>query len=152
MQLVVMKKKAADKTKVEMEKKTLAERILGVGAAGVSLGALMTSQAFAQGAVQGNGIGAQLNNISSEAINAGGQFGGMAMYIAALICFVGGVWALWQAQQPQNREGGMRAAGIAGIVLCGLFATGGTWINKAANTASGAAATVNDTPQAVQFQ
>jgi hypothetical protein len=40
---------------------------------------------------------------------------------------------------------------VAGLVLCGLFATGGVWINKAAVTASGGNATVNDTPNMVQF-
>jgi len=40
-------------------------------------------------------IGAQLNLISSEAVNSGGQAGSMAMYLAAIVCFVGGAWALW---------------------------------------------------------
>ncbi|ACB97397.1 hypothetical protein [Beijerinckia indica] len=152
MQLLGVKKKAADKTEADTEKKSLVERILGVGAVGVSLGALMTGQAFAQGASPAGGIGAQLNSLTSEAINSGGQAGQMAMYLAALLCFVAGVWALWQAQQPQNREGGMRAAGIAGIILCGLFATGGTWINKAAMSTGGKTATVSATPQTVSFQ
>ena len=41
--------------------------------------------------------------------------------------------------------------GLAGLVLCGLFATGGVWINKASITASGGAATVTDNPQMMQF-
>ena len=41
--------------------------------------------------------------------------------------------------------------GVAGIVLCGLFATGGVWIGKAANTASGGNASVSSTSQAVTF-
>jgi hypothetical protein len=36
-------------------------------------------------------------------------------------------------------------------VLCGLLATAGVWINKAAVTASGGNATINDSPQMVQF-
>jgi hypothetical protein len=124
-----------------------------IKAAGLlSLGSVVVaSEAFAQAASPTGGIGAQLNSISSEAINSGGEFGGMAMYGASLICFIGGVWALWQSRQPQNRENGRVAMGVAGLVLCGLFATGGVWINKAAVSASGGSASVNDTPTTVQF-
>lgn len=119
-------------------------------------GAVLTSTlavgtALAQATAPTGGLGAQLNAMSSEAISSGGEFGGMAMYLAALLCFVGGVWALWQSRQPQNRENGRVMMGVAGLVLCGLFATGGAWINKAAVTASGGNATVNDTPATVQF-
>jgi hypothetical protein len=110
-----------------------------------------TGAAFAQATSPAGGIGAQINSMSSEAINSGGEFGGMAMYIAALVCFIGGVWALWQSRMPQNRENGRVAMGMAGLVLCGLFATGGVWINKAAVTASGGTASVNDTPATVVF-
>lgn len=107
--------------------------------------------ALAQATAPTGGLGAQVNAISSETIAAGGEAGGMAMYIAALICFIGGVWALWQSRMPQNRENGRVAMGVAGLVLCGLFATGGVWINKAAVTASGGAATINNTPASVSF-
>jgi len=110
-----------------------------------------TDAAFGQATSPAGGIGAQINSMSSEAINSGGEFGGMAMYVAALVCFIGGVWALWQSRMPQNRENGRVAMGLAGLVLCGLFATGGVWINKAAVTASGGAASVNDTPATVVF-
>ena len=110
-----------------------------------------TSTSFGQAASPAGGIGAQINSMSSEAINSGGEFGGMAMYIAALVCFIGGVWARWQSRMPQNRENGRVAMGMAGLVLCGLFATGGVWINKAAVTASGGTASVNDTPATVVF-
>jgi hypothetical protein len=128
--------------------KSLAIRLAG----GASLATLMAvGHAFAQATSPTGGLGAQLNSMSSEAINSGGEFGGMAMYAAALVCFVGGVWALWQSRQPQNRENGRVAMGLAGLVLCGLFATGGVWINKAAVSASGGQASVNSTPQTVQF-
>jgi len=58
---------------------------------------------------------------------------------------------MWQSRQPQNRETGYVGRGIAGLALCGLFATGGVWINKAAISATGANATINTTPQMVQF-
>ena len=80
-----------------------------------------------------------------------GVAAGVGCYIAAALCFGFGVWALWQARQPQNRETGHVGRGLAGLVLCGLFATAGVWINKAAITASGAGATINDTPAMVQF-
>jgi hypothetical protein len=89
--------------------------------------------------------------MSGEAINSGGTFFGMACYLAAAICFGLGVWALWQSRQPQNRETGHVGRGIAGLVLCGLFATAGIWINKASVTASGGNASVNDSAQMVQF-
>ena len=128
--------------------KPLAIRI----ASGLSLASFVAAgHAFAQATAPAGGIGAQLNLMSGEAINSGGTFGGMAMYVAALICFIGGVWAFWQSRQPQNRENGRVMMGVAGLVLCGLFATGGVWINKAAVTASGGAATVNNTAATVQF-
>ncbi len=116
---------------------------------------VLSTAAFAQGTTPTSptgGIGEQLNLLSGEAINSGGTAGGMAMYGAALITFIAGVWAIWKSRQPQNREGGHMAMGVAGLVLCGLFATGGTWINKAAVSASGGAATANGTTQVVQFK
>ena len=44
---------------------------------------------------------------------------------ARALCFGFGVWARWQSRQPQNRETGFVGRGIAGLVLCGLFATAG---------------------------
>ena len=116
---------------------------------------VLSTAAFAQGTTPTSptgGIAEQLNLLSGEAINSGGTAGGMAMYGAALITFIAGVWAIWKSRQPQNREGGHMAMGVAGLVLCGLFATGGTWINKAAVSASGGAATANGTTQVVQFK
>lgn len=116
---------------------------------------VLSAAAFAQGTTPTSptgGIGEQLNLLSGEAINSGGTAGGMAMYGAALMTFIAGVWAIWKSRQPQNREGGHMAMGVAGLVLCGLFATGGTWINKAAHSASGGAATANGTAQVVQFK
>jgi hypothetical protein len=96
-------------------------------------------------------LGAQLNTMSGEAINSGSTLFGMGCYLAAAVCFGLGVWALWQSRQPQNRESGHIGKGLAGLVLCGLFATAGVWINKAAVTASGGNATINDAPGMVQF-
>jgi hypothetical protein len=107
--------------------------------------------AMAQATSPTGGLGAQLNTMSSEATNSGSEAFGMACYLAAAVCFGFGVWALWQSRQPQNRESGHIGRGIAGLVLCGLFATAGVWIGKASITASGGAATVNTTPQMVQF-
>lgn len=98
-----------------------------------------------------NGLGAQLNLISSEAINAGSTAFGAACYLAAAVCFGFGTWALWHSRQPQNRESGHVSRGLAGLVLCRLFATAGVWIGKASVTASGGNATINTTPQMVQF-
>lgn len=108
---------------------------------------LFTGTAYAQSST----IGSQVGTMAQEATTAGGNLGSMAMYVAALICLVGGAWALWQSRQPQNREGGKVAMGLAGIVLCGLFATGGVWIGKAAQTASGGSATITGTNAPVTF-
>lgn len=117
------------------------------------LGSLvMTGQAFAQGTSPAGGLGAQLNLMSGEALDSGGTAAGMAMYICALVVFIGAAWAIWKSRQPQNREGGYVGMGLAGLVLCGLFAAGGTWINKASMSTSGAVASVSNTPQAVRFQ
>lgn len=120
------------------------------------LGALgsivLVGHAFAQAATPSTaGIGAQVQQMAQEGSTTGGFVGSMAMYGAALICMVGGAWALWQSRQPQNRESGRVAMGMAGLVLAGLFATGGTWINKAANTASGANSTISSTAGTVTF-
>ena len=118
-----------------------------------SVGSLaLSGAALAQAASPAGGIGEQLNKLSGEAIDSGGTAAGMAMYAAALIVFVGAGWALWKSRQPQNRESGYVGMGIAGLVLCGLFATGGTWINKAAMSTGGVAATVTNQPKVVAFQ
>ena len=88
----------------------------------------------------------------SEFSTAGGFAGSTAMYVAALVCFIGGVWYLWQSRQPENRESGKVAAGLAGLVLTGLFVAGGAWINKAAQTTSGGAATISSQAAVVTFQ
>ena len=109
---------------------------------------LFTGTAYAQSST----IGSQVGTMAQEATTAGGNLGSMAMYVAALICLVGGAWALWQSRQPQNRESGRVAMGLAGLVLCGLFVTGGAWINKAAQTTTGTAASVTSTAGVVNFQ
>jgi len=129
-------------------------RLRLAAAAGLaSIGSLaLSGAAFAQAASPAGGIGAQLNLLSGEAIDSGGTAAGMAMYAAALVVFIGAGWALWKSRQPQNRESGYVGMGIAGLVLCGLFATGGTWINKAAMSTGGVAATVTNAPKVVAFQ
>lgn len=97
------------------------------------------------------GIGAQVVSMAGEGINSGGIAGQAAMYLAALGCFIFGAWALWQSRMPQNRENGRVSMGVAGLVLAGLFASGGVWINKASVTTSGGNATVNDQSQMIQF-
>ena len=121
-------------------------------ALGLAGSALATGSAFAQAAAsKANTLGSQLNTMSSEAIDSGGTALGMIAYLAALLCFVGGVWALWQSRQPQNRESGRVAMGAAGLVLCGLFVMMPQWINKAAHSTAGADATINNTPAQVKF-
>jgi hypothetical protein len=120
-------------------------------AGGFALAFAYAGHALAQATSPSGGIGAQLNTISGEAINSGGTAFGMACYLAAALCFGLGTWALWQSRQPQNRETGHVGRGLAGLVLCGLFATAGIWINKASITASGGNATISTTPQMVQF-
>jgi hypothetical protein len=118
-----------------------------VAVANIGLG---VDVAYAQAA--GGTIGAQLQTMAQEFSTAGGFTASTAMYVAALICFVGGAWYLWQSRQPENRESGKVAAGLAGLVLTGLFVTGGAWINKAAETTTGAAATVSSQAAVVTFQ
>jgi hypothetical protein len=130
---------------------SLRRMVVPVFTTALSVGFAFAGHAFAQATSPTGGLGAQINTMSSEAINSGGEFFGMGCYLAAAICFSLGVWALWQSRQPQNRESGHVGRGLAGLVLCGLFATAGVWINKASVTASGGNATVNTTPQMVQF-
>ena len=113
---------------------------------------VFSAAAMAQATPSTAGIGAQMQNMAQEGSTTGGFVASMAMYVGALICFVGGVWALWQSRQPQNRESGRVVMGLAGIALCGLLVTGGTWINKAANTASGGNASITSTAGTVSFQ
>lgn len=126
-------------------------RLLAITALGLAAGLGVTGQAFAQAASPTGGLGAQMNTMSSEALNAGSTAFGMACYLAAAVCFFFGVWAAWQSRQPQNRETGYVGRAVAGLALCGLFATGGVWINKAAISATGANATISTTPGMVQF-
>jgi hypothetical protein len=126
-------------------------RVLAISAIGVSGALGFAGQALAQATSPAGGIGAQMNLMSGEAVNAGGTAFSMGCYIAAAVCFFFGVWAAWQSRQPQNRETGYVGRALAGLVLCGLFASAGVWINKASITASGGAATVTDNPQMMQF-
>jgi hypothetical protein len=121
------------------------------GGLGIAASLTVASHAFAQATPSTNGIGAQIQQMAQEGSTTGGYVGSMAMYAGALICMLGGAWALWQSRQPQNRESGRVGMGLAGLVLAGLFATGGVWINKAANTASGGNAGVSSTASAVTF-
>lgn len=116
---------------------------LGLGHAGHALAQAATSPA--------GSIGAQLNTMSSEFTNSGGTAFGMVCYLAAALCFTFGVWALWQSRQPQNRETGHIARGLVGLILCGLFVAAPSWVNKAAISTSGGAATITGTPGMVQF-
>jgi hypothetical protein len=126
-------------------------KVLAVIAGGIAFGSACVGQALAQATSPSGGIGAQLNTMSGEAINSGGTAFGMACYLAAAVCVILGAWALWQSRQPQHRETGYVGRGLAGLVLCGLLATAGVWINKASITASGGNATITTTPQMVQF-
>lgn len=119
-----------------------------VSAAGTML---MAAHAMAQATASTNGIGSQVQNMAQEGSTTGGFIASTAMYGGALICFVAGCWALWSSRQPQNREGGRVAMGAAGLVLCGLLVSGGAWINKAANTASGGNASITSTSGVVTF-
>jgi hypothetical protein len=119
----------------------------GASALGGSM--VASNAAFAQAA--GGTIGAQVQTMAQEFSTAGGFAASTAMYVGALICFVAGAWFLWQSRQPENREAGKVAAGVAGLVLTGLLVTGGAWINKAAETATGTAASITSTAGAVTF-
>lgn len=123
-----------------------AKNIAAVAAIALVAGSAATSSAFAQT------IGAQIGTMAQEFSTAGGFTASMAMYVGALVTFVAGAWYLWQSRQPENRESGKVAAGLAGLVLTGLLITGGNWIQKAANTATGANATISSTAAAVTFQ
>jgi hypothetical protein len=141
-----IKKRAAFRRRFDLR-----GRIVPALAGGLSLTFAVAGQALAQAASPTGGIGAQLNLMSSEGINAGGNLATFGCYGAALICFIFGVWKIWQSRQPQNREQGHLMAGIAGVVLCGLFVGAPSWVNKASVTTSGANAGVNNTPGMITF-
>lgn len=118
---------------------------------GVTL-ALTANHAFAQAVESsGDGLGKQIQSMSQEGLTTGGTVAAAVMYVLAFVCFIAGVWALWESRNQQTRTPGKIGMGIAGLVLCGLFATGPKWVNKAANTASGGQATVGTQAQAYQF-
>jgi hypothetical protein len=121
--------------------RSLASRTALLGAAALGGSLLVSATAFAQAV--GGTIGAQVQTMAQEFSTA--------MYVGALITFVAGAWFLWQSRQPENREAGKVAAGAAGLVLTGLLVTGGAWINKAAETATGTAASISSTAGAVTF-
>ena len=124
---------------------------LRAGILAVAPAVLAVRDAFAQATSTAGSLGAQMNTMSSEAIDSGGTALGMVCYIAAMLCFVGGAWALWQSRQPQNRESGYVSKGAAGLVLCGLLVMMPQWVNKSAHTVAGADATINNTPAQVKF-
>ncbi len=126
-------------------------RAIAISAIGFSGVLGLAGHALAQATAPTGGIGAQMNLMSNEAVNAGGTVFSTGCYLAAAACFFFGVWAAWQSRQPQNRETGYVGRAAAGLVLCGLFASAGVWIGKASVTASGGAATITDTPGMVTF-
>ena len=134
-----------------MRKRSLKIRRLLLSASALG-GALVVASAHSFAQAAGGTIGAQIGTMAQEFSTAGGTAASTAMYVGALICFVAGAWFLWQSRQPENREAGKVAAGAAGLVLCGLLVTGGSWINKAAETATGTAASISNTAGVVTFQ
>jgi hypothetical protein len=122
-----------------------------LGSVGVSALALGASIELAAAQAVGGTIGAQVQTMSQEFSTTGGFAASTAMYVGALITFVFGAWALWQSRQPENRDAGQVTKGVAGLVLCGLLVTGGAWINKAAETATGTAASITSTAGVVTF-
>ena len=125
--------------------------LLRAGILAVAPAVLAVGEALAQATSTAGSLGAQMNTMSSEAIDSGGTALGMICYIAAMLCFVGAAWALWQSRQPQNRESGYVSKGAAGLVLCGLLVMMPQWVNKSAHTVAGADATINNTPAQVKF-
>jgi hypothetical protein len=89
--------------------------------------------------------------MAQEGSTAGGTIASMAMYVGALIIFVAGAWALWQSRDPASREPGKVGQGLAALVLTGLMVSGGLWIGKASQTATGAAAVESSTAATVGF-
>ena len=134
---------------VNLKARSLASRKFLLGGAALGGAMLVSADAFAQAV--GGTIGAQVQTIAQEFSTAGGFAASTAMYVGALLVFIYGAMHLWQSRQPENRETGKVAAGVAGLVLCGLLITGGNWINKAAETATGAAASISSTAGAVTF-
>ena len=128
--------------------KAVAASLVG---AGVAL-TLTAHGAFAQAAAGNTTIGAQVQTMAQEMSTTGGFLGSTAMYTLSLVCFIFGTWAFWQSRQPENRDSGLIGKGLAGLVLCGLFVTGGAWINKAAQTSTGTDAAISSTAGVVSFQ
>lgn len=128
----------------------LQSRICAAIVAGTAL-VIGTTEALAQ-AAGGQTLGAQVQSIATEFSTAGGFAGSTAMYVAALVTFIAGVWFLWQSRQPENRESGKVAAGLTGLVLTGLFVAGGSWIQKASYTTTGQGAKVTDKAGVITFQ
>ena len=143
---LALERASAEQIKTRSNPKLLRAGVLGAVGSVVAVG-----QAFAQAASTAGSLGAQMNTMSSEAIDSGGTALGMAAYVLAMVVFVAAAWALWQSRQPQNRESGYIAKGLAGLVLCGLLVMKPQWVNKAAHTVAGADATINNTPAQVKF-
>ena len=139
MKRIVLRKKAA-RSAIRLKKAVLR---VGLFVAGLGVSAAMAQNAT---------IGAQVQTTAQEFSTAGGFAASTAMYVAALVCFIAGTWFLWQSRQPENRESGKVAAGLTGLILTGLFVTGGAWINKAANTTTGGNATISNQAGVVTFQ
>ncbi len=75
----------------------------------------LAGHAMAQATSPTGGLGAQINTMSSEGLNAGSELFGVGCYLAAALCFGFGVWALWQSRQPQNRETGYVGRGSGAV-------------------------------------
>lgn len=70
---------------------------------GVTL-ALAANHAFAQAVESsGDGLGKQIQSMSQEGLTTGGTVAAAVMYVLAFVCFIAGVWALWESRNQQTR-------------------------------------------------
>ncbi len=134
---------------------TLAAARRTVGAVKLGLATLpvllATSQAFAQAAAGGNGIGSRLQAAATELTAGGGYVLELMGYILGGAAILLGFYTIWQHTKNPNGQSRL-GYGIAGVILGGAFLSASLWGSFASNTISGGNATNTGTAQQMTFQ
>ncbi|GBQ27966.1 hypothetical protein AA0472_2554 [Acetobacter estunensis NRIC 0472] len=120
------------------------------------LGLTLLPMAFASAAHaatgSSSGMGAQIQNMAQEGLDAAGFGSSAALYGMALIFLIAGIFCFYKNSKEDTRRPGLIAGGVICFAIMGISASGPSWINKSSNTATNGNAEIGTTAKSYQFQ
>lgn len=99
-----------------------------------------------------SGIGAQIQNMAQEGLDAAGFSSSAALYAMALIFLIVGIFCFYKNSKEDTRRPGLVAGGLICFTIMGISASGPSWINKSSNTATNGNAEIGTSAKSYQFQ